>query len=188
MRAGIPIDEADSLAVLVDFDNMKQALRWMMGRFENKPTEAIKGVAVCLQAVARHHVRLDDTEIKAISSLIKRLGRDVDGLREKNRQRLLQLDDPANLTKLLHLPAALVKIPVRLKTTKPRKAALKLQAALAIEILLNAPMRISNAICARSVVAGPGRSTSISRPRRSRTTKPSITCCRLMSPSCSKST
>jgi hypothetical protein len=144
VRSGMPIDEVDSLAVLVDFDNVKQALRWMMGRFENKPTEAIKGVAVCLQAVARHHVRLNDTDIKVISGLIKRLGRDVDGLREKNRQRLLQLDDPANLTKLLHLPAALVKMAVRLETTNPRKAALKLQAALAIEILLNAPMRIGN--------------------------------------------
>ncbi|MBS4010295.1 MAG: tyrosine-type recombinase/integrase [Roseovarius sp.] len=144
VRSGMPIEEIDSLAKLVDLNNVKRALRWMMGRFEDKPTEAIKGVAVCLQAVARHHVRLDDTEIKAISGLIKRLDRDVDGLREKNRLRLLQLDDPANLTKLLHLPAALVKIASQLEATKPRKAALKLQAALAIEILLNAPMRAGN--------------------------------------------
>lgn len=144
VRSGMPIDEVDSLTVLVDLDNVKRALRWMMGRFENKPTEAIKGVAVCLQAVARHHVRLDDTQIKVMSGLIKRLGRDVDGLREKNRQRLLQLDDPTNLAKLLQLPAALVTTAQRLEVTKPRKAALKLQAALAIEIMLNTPMRIGN--------------------------------------------
>jgi hypothetical protein len=140
----MPISQIDSLAVLVDFNNIKRALRWMMGRFDDKPTEAIKGVAVCLQAVARHHVRQDESEIKSIAALIKRLGRDADGLREKNRQRLLQLDDPANLTKLLHLPAVLVKSAQQLQTTKPRKAALRLQAALAIEILLNAPMRIGN--------------------------------------------
>lgn len=144
VRSGVPIAQIDSLAVLVDFDNVKRALRWMMARFEDKPTEAIKGVAVCLQAVARHHVRLDDTETKAISGLIKRLGREVDGLSEKNRQRLAQLDDPVNLAKLLHLPAALEKNAQQLEATKPRKAALKLQAALAIEILLNAPMRIGN--------------------------------------------
>ena len=143
-HAGMPINEIDSLAVLVDLENIKRALRWMMGRFDDKPTEAIKGVAVCLQAVARHHVRLDESEIKSITALIKRLGRDADGLREKNRQRLMQLDDPANLAKLLHLPAALVKIAQRLHATKPRQAALKLQAAMAIEILLNAPMRIGN--------------------------------------------
>jgi hypothetical protein len=144
VRSGMPIQTIDSLAVLVEFENVKRALRWMMGRFEGKPTEAIKGVAVCLQAVARYHVRLEQAEIKAISALIKRLGRDVDGLREKNRLRLLQLDDPSNLAKLLHLPAALVRTSQLLEGTKPRKAALKLQAALAIEILLNAPMRIGN--------------------------------------------
>ena len=144
VRSGMPIAEIDSLAVLVEFENMKRALRWMMGRFDDKPTEAIKGAAGCLQAVARHHVRLEEGEIKAIAVLVKRLGRDDDGLREKNRQRLLQLDDPANLAKLLHLPAALVKVAQQLETTKPRKAALKLQAALSIEILLNAPMRIGN--------------------------------------------
>lgn len=144
VQSGMPITQIDSLKVLVDHENIKSALRWMMGRFDDKPTEAIKGVAVCLQAVARHHVRLEEHEIKSISALIKRLGRDVDGLREKNRQRLLQLDDPANLAKLLHLPAALVKIAQQLQATKPHKAALKLQAALAIEILLNAPMRIGN--------------------------------------------
>ena len=144
VRSGMPIEEIDSLAVLVELENIKRALRFMMERFEGKPTEAIKGVAVCLQAVARHHVRLDEAQIKSISAMIKRLGRDVDGLREKNRQRLMQLEDPANLAKLLHLPAALVKIAQRLEKTKPRKAALKLQAALAIEILLNAPMRAGN--------------------------------------------
>lgn len=144
VRSGMPIQTIDSLAVLVELENVKRALRWMMGRFGGKPTEAIKGVAVCLQAVARHHVRLEDADIKAICALIKRLGRDVDGLREKNRLRLLQLDDPSNLAKLLHLPAALVKTAQQLEGTKPRKASLKLQAALAIEILLNAPMRIGN--------------------------------------------
>ncbi|MCZ0813532.1 hypothetical protein N5A93_14940 [Roseovarius sp. EGI FJ00037] len=144
VRSGMPIAQIDGLAVLVDLDNMKRALRWMMGRFDNKPTEAIKGVAVCLQAVARHQVRLKESEIKSIAALIKRLGQDVDGLREKNRQRLLQLDDPSNLAKLLNLPAALVKTAQKLESAKPRKAALKLQAALAIEILLNAPLRAGN--------------------------------------------
>ena len=144
VRSGKPVNEITELAVLVEMENLKDALRWMMGRFDGKPTEAIKGVAVCLQAVARHHVRLDESEIKTIAALIKRLGQDADGLREKNRQRLMQLDDPINLAKLLHLPDALVRTAQRLHATKPRKAALKLQAAVVIEILLNAPMRIGN--------------------------------------------
>jgi hypothetical protein len=116
----------------------------MIHRFEDKPTEAIQGVAVCLQAIARHHVRVDDAHLDVIRGIVKRLNRGADGLREKNRQRLLQLDDTHNLMKLLHLPATLVAKARRLKAQNPRKAALLLQAALAIEILLNAPMRVGN--------------------------------------------
>lgn len=144
VRSGFPMAKITSLAVLVQIDNLKAALRWMMDRFGGKPTEAIKGVAVCLLAIARHYVKANDDDLTQIKGIVTRLGRDTDGLREKNRQRLLQLDDPANLAKLLHLPAALVIKSEKLFSTRPRKAALMLQAALSIEILLNAPMRISN--------------------------------------------
>jgi site-specific recombinase XerD len=144
VRSGKPAPEITSLAVLVDMTNLKAALRWMMSRFDDKPTEAIKGVAVCLQAIAAHHVSVDPDHLDGIRGIVKRLGRDADGLREKNRQRLLQLEDSDNLAKLLHLPTVLVAKADRLVETKPRNAALLIQAALAIEILLNAPMRIGN--------------------------------------------
>ena len=41
VRSGTPIQTITSLAVLVDLKNLKAALRWMMGRFDDKPTEAI---------------------------------------------------------------------------------------------------------------------------------------------------
>ncbi|WP_162797875.1 hypothetical protein [Sulfitobacter sp. JL08] len=144
VHSGKPMAEITSLALLVDMDNLKAALRWMMGRFDDKPTEAIKGVAVCLQAIAKHHVGVDAVHLDDIRGIVKRLGRDADGLREKNRQRLLQLEDSDNLARLLHLPTVLVTKAERLFATKPRKAALLVQAALAIEILLNAPMRVGN--------------------------------------------
>ena len=97
-----------------------------------------------LQAIAAHHVQVGEEHLAEIKGIVKRLGRDADGLREKNRQRLLQLEDPHNMAKLLHLPAALVAKSNKLKAQKPRKAALMVQAALAIEILLNTPMRVGN--------------------------------------------
>ena len=144
VHSGTPIETISSLAVLVDLENLKAALRWMMGRFNDKPTEAIKGVAVGLQAIARHHVQVANEDLAEIKRIVGRLGRDADGLREKNRQRLLQLDDPANLARLLHLPEALVTKAEKTFASQPRKAALMMQAALAIEILLNAPMRVGN--------------------------------------------
>jgi len=144
VHSGKPVTEITNLDALIEMDNLKAALRWMMGRFDHKPTEAIKGVAVCLQAIAKHHVGVEDTHLDDIRAIVKRLGRDADGLREKNRQRLLQLEDSDNLAKLLHLPTVLVAKAERLLATKPRNAALLVQAALAIEILLNAPMRAGN--------------------------------------------
>lgn len=170
VHSGIRIDRITNLAVVVDLVNLKAALRWMMGRFDEKPTEAIKGVAVCLQAIARHHVQVPEEHLAKIKGIVGRLGRDSDGLREKNRQRLLQLDDPANLAKLLHLPEALVNKAERTLCTRPRKAALMMQAALAIEVLLNAPMRVSNlstlnmAEHMRQVGKGRGRRTLIHIP------------------------
>jgi hypothetical protein len=71
VRSGKPMEEITDLAVLVDLDNLKAALRWMMGRFEGKPTEAIQGVAVCLQAIARHHVRVDEAHLDEIRGIVK---------------------------------------------------------------------------------------------------------------------
>lgn len=148
VHAGFPQAHIVNLAVLVELQNVKMALRWLMARFGGKPTEAIKGVAVCLLAIAHHHVKVPRGDLDQIRGIVARLGRDVDGLREKNRQRLLQLEDPLNMAKLLTLPGALVaKAEPLLNAGTPhsaRKGALLMQAALAVEILLNAPMRIGN--------------------------------------------
>ncbi|MEL6226803.1 MAG: hypothetical protein AAFR01_07250 [Pseudomonadota bacterium] len=147
VRSGTPISVITDLAALVDLDNLKAGLRWMMARFNNKPTEAIHGLSAGLLAIARHHVRAEECQIRAIQGIVKRLNHGFDGLREKNRIRLLQLEDPHNLAKLLHLPSTLEQKSRQLRIKKLRKAALLLQAALAIEILLFAPMRIGNLAC-----------------------------------------
>jgi hypothetical protein len=144
VRSGKPITEITSFAILVEIDNIKAALRWMLARVDNKPTETIKSIAVGLQIIAKYQVGVDDTQLETIRGIVRRFGRETGGLREKNRQRLLQLDDSDNLARLLHLPAALVTKAHRLFDAKPRKAALLVQAALAVEILLNAPMRVGN--------------------------------------------
>ena len=123
VRSGVQIPKVTNLKVLVDLDHLKASLRWMIQRFDNTPTEAIQGVAVCLQAIARHHVHVEEPHLDGIRGIVKRLSRGADGLREKNRQRLLQLDDTDNLAKLLHLPATLVTKAERVATQKPRKAA-----------------------------------------------------------------
>ncbi|ANK82138.1 MAG: hypothetical protein TEF_16080 [Rhizobiales bacterium NRL2] len=141
--SGREMSSIDSLAALVDLDAFKTGLRFMIGRFGDKPTEAIHGLAMGMKAIATHHVRVDDGHLKEMRRICQRLNLQVEGLREKNRRRLEQLDDDINLARLLHLPAQLLK-----EASKPglrdHRRALLLQAAVAIEILLYAPLRIGN--------------------------------------------
>ena len=136
-------EQITSLAYLVDLDHFKDGLRFMMSRSDDKPTEAIHGLAMGLKAVAEHHVRVTDTHLDAMRQICGRLNLNVDGLREKNRQRLMQFDDDDNLARLLHLPAELVNA-TRDPNQRPYRKALLVQAAMAIEILLYAPLRVGN--------------------------------------------
>ena len=61
---------------------------------------------------------------------------------EKNRSRLRALDDTSKLLALVQLPGKLLDLAERQQ--KPRRAALLAQMAVAIEVLLMAPLRISN--------------------------------------------
>lgn len=132
-----------SLAYLVEIKNLKDGLRFMIDRAGGQPTEAIHGLAMGLKAIARHHVQVDDEHLEQLRRICARLNRQVDGLREKNRERLAQFDDEHNLALLLHLPQKLIHTASR-HGSRPRIAALLLQAATAIEILLYAPIRIGN--------------------------------------------
>jgi integrase len=143
VHAGTSREEITSLAVLVEMENLKKGLRYIMDRFEGKPTEAIHGLAMGLKAIARHHVRISEADLDQLRKLCSRLNLEVDGLREKNRRRLEQLEDENNLARLLHLPTQLIR-EAGSPRVRPHKAALLVQAALAIEILLYAPMRIGN--------------------------------------------
>jgi len=143
LHQGYDITAITSLADLVEFDAFKAGLRYMMSRFGDQPTEAIHGLAMGLKAIATHHVKVDEAHLAEMKAICQRLNREVDGLREKNRDRLAQLDDPRNLAMLLHLPEKLVRLSRR-PGLRPHKAALMLQAALCIETLLYAPMRLGN--------------------------------------------
>ena len=143
VSAGHAIKTINSLAYLIQIENFKDGVRQLMSRFGDKPTEAIHGLTLGLKAIAAHYVKVDEGHHNELKRICQRLNLEVDGLREKNQQRLLQLEDPNNLAKLLHLPEKLVKLSKR-SGLRDHKAALMVQAALAIEILLYAPMRINN--------------------------------------------
>ena len=143
VRSGVPITELRDLSLIVDITNLKAGLRYMMSRFDNKPTEAIHSLSIRMKAIARYYVKADEAHLADLSALCRRLQPGGPALRAKNQTRLEQFDDDDNLARLLHLPQRLIRLASK-PTLSTHRQALMVQAALSIEILLHAPMRMGN--------------------------------------------
>jgi len=130
------------LADLVEIEAFKEGLRFFLDRNGNRRTPVSGGIGAGLMAIARHHVRVEPPQLDRLAAIVRRLTPDQRGLTEGNRTRLRQLDDPGNVRALLMLPTTLMRLAVRNRDR--RRGARQAQLAVAIEILLMAPMRLGN--------------------------------------------
>jgi integrase len=147
--------DPQSIATLRDVvavDAITDGLRFFLDRANGQKTSYIHEIAHVLTAVARHWV-LTDTEpltkadqehlnkLDAICKRLRRLNRN--SMSAKTRGRLRPLADAANARALLEVPQRLLAA-ASAKHKTPRRAALEVQTALAIEFLLMVPLRIGN--------------------------------------------
>jgi integrase len=144
VRMGRDPNTLTSLGDLVEIEAFKTGLRFFLDREGGKPTTAIADLATTLKAVARHHVRVDPGHLDQIGAIIRRLAPGRVGLTETNRTRLRPFDDRANVAALLKLPEELMRQARRHRNLQ--RGAVRAQLAVAIEILLMAPLRISNLV------------------------------------------
>jgi integrase len=101
-------------------------------------------IAATLMLVARHHCQLPTDVIERLAALAADVQpRSTGTVTRKNRDRLRQFDDPAVRARLLHLPPRLMRQAEAL-SDHPKRAALLAMTAVAIELLLHVPLRISN--------------------------------------------
>jgi integrase len=143
LRGGDPAT-LTSLADLVAIDTFKDGLRFLLERRENAPSSAIADLAVTMTAIARHHVGFDERRLAQMTAVLRRIDTRKRGLTEKNRGRLRAFDSRDNLLALVRLPGRLVTIAER--GAHPYQAAVLVQMAVAIEILLMTGMRINNLV------------------------------------------
>jgi hypothetical protein len=139
-----------SLADLVAVDTFKDGLRYLLERRGGKSTATTVHLATSLKAIARHHVRADAHHLERMAAVISRLDAPKRGLNAKNRSRLRALDDPKTASALVQLPAKLMTLADRERHAL--RAARLAQTAVALEVLLMAPIR--SAISARSMSSG----------------------------------
>jgi len=136
-------DTLGTLADLVEVRTLKEVLRFFLERNNTQTSNYIFNLACTLKAVATHHVKADQMTLDGIARIVSRLKVPTRRLTRKNRDRLRPFDDPVNVQRLIALPQRLMK-EANSGKLGPRRAALLAQMAVAVEILLMAPIRLRN--------------------------------------------
>ena len=139
------IDPADltDLAAAVQPDRAARALRVFWDRAGKKATTYTYHIAALVLMIARHWSNLPTDAIDKLAAMARQLRPEPAGLAGRNLSRLLQFDDPKKLEAMLLLPHRLAMQAVALGAPSPHSARV-IQTAVAIEILLNVPLRFGN--------------------------------------------
>ena len=143
--SGWDISSVNSIAVLVDVEAAKTILRFYLERAGGKKTSRVHGLAVILKTLARHIVGVEEDHYQQLASLCDRLDPKHVGMSEKNRGRLRAFDDPRNVALILNLPKRVIDR-TRHNDLGIARDALRMQWAVAVEILLMAPIRLKNLV------------------------------------------
>ncbi len=158
------------LRYLVDIDNFKEGLRFFLDRNGNRTSGFIGDMAYALRTIGLKWVKVDKAHEHELQRIYRRLAVADQGLTEKNRTCLRQFDDEQSVSWLISYPVNVIET-VERKSHWTRTDALSVQIAVAVLILIHAPMRLHNlaslnlARHARWRTQGKNRILSLSIPR-----------------------
>ena len=148
-HSGVGLADVNSLDELVVPTMFERALRWLYERNGKKTSKHIGEIAWAVRCYAVKYRTCDDETLAFYKRAIERLRVNTPGLSDKNRTAMAQFNDPKAVKRYVALPTTLwskaVAIGVTVEGRKKRKEAqLMVQAAVAIEIAIFAPIRIQN--------------------------------------------
>lgn len=141
-RGGDP-NELRSLADVVQLDVVREGLRFHLDRAGGKPTVGIDGIAIAACTVARQWVGIPQKELEALKRIRRSLGRKPHEMAPATRALLRSFDDPQRLAALLNAPRKIFA-GVSGRNQLTRSQAVTISVALAVQILLDAPIRVHN--------------------------------------------
>jgi integrase len=142
VHSGVPASSLDRLEVLVTPELAKRGLEHLLARRGGQTYPALASLAQFLPALARR-LGLPAETVDQLKRYKQRLRFERHGLAERHRATLQRFDDPAAVQALVTL-AQRIRREVERDGRKRRREAKLMQTAVAIEILLMAPVRISN--------------------------------------------
>jgi integrase len=146
VRNGVAVDELEDLRALVEVDAVKTVLRHYHQEAGGKPSAFAIGIARTLIPVARYHVKVPEGHLAGLKRLTRQLPAVPFDLTAKNKSLLADLEDDQTRARLICLPETLAR---QTRSTLVKGGHLKFvdaQVAVAVEILLVAPVRAQNLI------------------------------------------
>ena len=144
VERGHTVASIQTLADLVNVDMAKDALRFFIDRADGKTTSQIGDLAAVIKSIAEHWVKVDEDHLDQLKAIRKNLNPGRGGMNEKTRAVLRQFEDDGVIADFLELSEKLYRRASR--EALSFRAAVIVQIALAIELLIVAPMRISNLV------------------------------------------
>ena len=142
---GRNIEEIVSISQIVEIDAAKIVLRFYLDRAGDETTSQVHGLAILIKTLAKHWVKVDQAHLDTLKTLCAKVDPNIKGLTEKNRERLRQFDEPRNVGLLLDFPSRQVE-EIERHSQGLRNEAVTVQIALAVELLLMAPVRAENLV------------------------------------------
>jgi len=148
-HSGVGIADVNALDELVVPAMFERALRWLYERNGKKTSKHIGEIAWAVRCYAVKYRTCDYETLAFYKRAIERLRVNTPGLSDKNRTAMAQFNDPKAVTRYVALPSTLWSKAVAIGMTvegrnKRKEAQLMVQAAVAIEIAMFAPIRIQN--------------------------------------------
>ncbi len=140
--SGLPLLDVTSLATLVVIPNARAILTACRARVAEGSSQ-LHHMALLLKVIAEGWVKAPPATVDTLVRYARNIARPAGRMTEKNRNRLRQFDNPENMRQVLNLPRKVFR---ELKRSGPpdRAAALRALCAVAVELLIVVPLRISN--------------------------------------------
>src|SRR5439155_5015668 len=142
VRSGVPASSLHHLEVILAPAMAKRGFQYLLDRRGGKTYPALANLSQYLPVLARR-IGLPAETVAALKRFKQRLQLTRQGLAERHLPTLRRFDDPAAVQALVNLSRKL-REQVERSPNKGRREAKLLQTAVAIELLLVAPVRISN--------------------------------------------
>lgn len=142
--SGVPMANITSLAVLVEVNNAKTILSACRGRVGDGSSQ-LHSMALLLKLIAENWAKAPAPHVEKLGRFSRNVARPSLRMTPKNRERLRQFENPANVHRLLNLPRKVFR-EVERAAPGDRSSALRVMRAIAVELLIVVPLRFGNLV------------------------------------------